>query len=117
MSHSRSRSGSITSHKFDLENGHPINELLAALELRSPEIVAPRDSWWWKYKEMLREPMAKFTGTMLFVIFGIGVDCSVVLSQDPAITSFARGDWLSIRMGWAIGYTGHGNLTQIPLEE
>ncbi|KAG5636311.1 hypothetical protein H0H81_008425, partial [Sphagnurus paluster] len=91
MSHSRSRSGSITSHKLDLENSHPVDELLTAPELRSPEVVAPRDNWWWKYKQMLREPMAEFTGTMLLVIFGAGADCSFLLSRDPAVSSVTRG--------------------------
>jgi aquaglyceroporin related protein len=52
---------------------------------------------------MIREPMAEFAGTAIFVLLGTGVDCSVVLSTDPAVSATQKGNWLSVNFGWAIG--------------
>jgi hypothetical protein len=39
----------------------------------------------------IREPAAEFLGTMIFVIFGTGVDCQVFLSIDPNVEAVPRG--------------------------
>jgi glycerol uptake facilitator-like aquaporin len=39
----------------------------------------------------IREPAAEFLGTMIFVIFGTGVNCSVFLSVDPNVEAVPRG--------------------------
>lgn len=40
---------------------------------------------------MLREPAAEFTGVMLLIIFGTGVDCQVVLSSNPSVAPSPKG--------------------------
>ena len=35
--------------------------------------------------------MAEFAGVAIFVMIGTGVDCSVVLSTDPAVASSPKG--------------------------
>jgi glycerol uptake facilitator-like aquaporin len=40
---------------------------------------------------MLREPFAEFAGVMILIIFGVGVDCQVVLTGDPTVSSGAKG--------------------------
>jgi len=54
-------------------------------------------------RQAMREPMAEFAGTAVFVMIGTGVDCSVVLSTDPAISSTPKGNFLSVNFGWALG--------------
>jgi glycerol uptake facilitator-like aquaporin len=36
-------------------------------------------------------PAAEFLGVMILIIFGNGVWCQVVLSQDPKVASFPHG--------------------------
>ncbi|KAF8639161.1 hypothetical protein AX17_001649 [Amanita inopinata Kibby_2008] len=60
-------------------------------------------NWWWKYRQIMRESAAEFLGVMILIIFGNGVDCQVVLSSNPNVTSSQRGSYLSINFGWAIG--------------
>ncbi|KAF9496527.1 aquaporin [Pleurotus eryngii] len=52
---------------------------------------------------MIREPAAEFIGTAILVVFGNGVNCQVVLSGVSGVASSAKGDYLSINLGWAIG--------------
>ncbi|KIK07148.1 hypothetical protein K443DRAFT_217541 [Laccaria amethystina LaAM-08-1] len=54
-------------------------------------------------RHAIRKPMAEFFGVALLIIFGAGSACQVVLSTNPNVTSFARGSFLSINFGWAIG--------------
>ncbi|GLB39785.1 putative MIP aquaporin (TC 1.A.8) family protein [Lyophyllum shimeji] len=77
-------------------------EILEAPELTT-DVAASDHTWWWKYKQLLREPIAEFTGVMILIIFGTGVDCQVVLSTNPGVASAAKGEYLSISFGWAIG--------------
>ncbi|KAJ2915753.1 hypothetical protein MD484_g4659, partial [Candolleomyces efflorescens] len=56
-----------------------------------------------KFLSYIREPMAEFFGVALLVIFGAGAGASVVLSSNPEVASSAKGDFLSINFGWAIG--------------
>ncbi|KAH7885247.1 major intrinsic protein superfamily membrane channel protein [Phlebopus sp. FC_14] len=58
---------------------------------------------WSRIREYIREPAAEFLGTMILVIFGCGGDCQVVLSSNPAVASSAKGEYLSLNIGWAIG--------------
>ncbi|KAI0789607.1 aquaporin [Abortiporus biennis] len=58
---------------------------------------------WARYREVLREPMAEFFGVMIMIIFGAGVDCQVVLSQNPQVASSPKGDYTSLSFGWAVG--------------
>ncbi|KAJ6610467.1 aquaporin-like protein [Mycena sp. CBHHK59/15] len=60
-------------------------------------------NWWWKYRQTIREAAAEFTGVMILIIFGTGVDCQVVLSSVTAVASSQKGSYLSINFGWAIG--------------
>ena len=43
------------------------------------------------FSEVIREPMAEFAGVAMFVMIGTGVDCSVVLSTNPAVASSPKG--------------------------
>ncbi|KAG2086311.1 major intrinsic protein superfamily membrane channel protein [Suillus cothurnatus] len=58
---------------------------------------------WSRIRYAIREPAAEFLGTMIFVIFGTGVNCSVFLSVDPNVEAVPRGDFLSLNFGWAAG--------------
>ncbi|KAF7422673.1 hypothetical protein PC9H_010829 [Pleurotus ostreatus] len=60
-------------------------------------------NWWAKYRDMIREPAAEFIGTAILIVFGNGVNCQVVLSGVSGVASSAKGDYLSINFGWAIG--------------
>uniref|UniRef100_A0A0W0EVC4 Putative aquaporin 4 n=1 Tax=Moniliophthora roreri TaxID=221103 RepID=A0A0W0EVC4_MONRR len=60
-------------------------------------------NWWWKYRQMIREAAAEFTGVMLLVIFGSGVNCQVGLSSNPGVAASPKGDYLSVSFGWAVG--------------
>jgi aquaglyceroporin related protein len=42
-------------------------------------------------------------GTMVLILFGNGVDCQVVLGGSSKVVSAAKGDYLSLNFGWAIG--------------
>jgi glycerol uptake facilitator-like aquaporin len=39
----------------------------------------------------IREPAAEFLGTMIFVIFGTGVNCQVFLSMNSNVEAVPRG--------------------------
>ncbi|KAK6997254.1 aquaporin-like protein [Favolaschia claudopus] len=54
-------------------------------------------------RDMLREPIAEFLGVAILVIFGCGVNCSVLLSSAPGISFYPKGDYLAGCFGWAIG--------------
>ncbi len=41
--------------------------------------------------QILREPAAEFAGTMLLVIFGIGVNCQAGLSANSGVASSPKG--------------------------
>ncbi|KIO03273.1 hypothetical protein M404DRAFT_627167 [Pisolithus tinctorius Marx 270] len=58
---------------------------------------------WSKIREYIREPAAEFLGTMILVIFGCGGNCQVVLSSSTAVTASAKGEFLSLNFGWAVG--------------
>jgi len=58
---------------------------------------------WCKIREHLREPAAEFFGIMFLIIFGVGGDLQVTLSSNPNVAPTAKGDFLSINFGWAIG--------------
>ncbi|KIK61295.1 hypothetical protein GYMLUDRAFT_579220 [Collybiopsis luxurians FD-317 M1] len=62
-----------------------------------------RPNWWWKYRQIIREVAAEFTGVMILIIFGTGVVNQVVLSSNPAIAPTPKGEYLSISFGWAVG--------------
>ncbi|KAK0440310.1 aquaporin-like protein [Armillaria borealis] len=62
--------------------------------------VQVEPNWWWKYRQILREPTAEFAGTMLLVIFGTGVNCQAGLSANPGVASSPKGDWASVCLGW-----------------
>ncbi|KAF8964775.1 aquaporin-like protein [Flammula alnicola] len=47
--------------------------------------------------------MAEFLAVAIFVIFGAGSDCQVVLSTDPNVVSSPKGEFISTNYGWAIG--------------
>jgi aquaglyceroporin related protein len=73
-------------------------------KLETQVMVDSRDpNRWWKYKQMIREPMAEFAGVVILILFGAGVQCQVVLSTNPAVAASPKGDYLSTAFGWAIG--------------
>ncbi|KAI0357465.1 aquaporin [Trametes cingulata] len=58
---------------------------------------------WSRIRYPLREYAAEFIGVMILIIFGAGVDCQVVLGGNTKVASAAKGDYLSINFGWAVG--------------
>jgi len=58
---------------------------------------------WSRLRYVIREPAAEFLGTMIFVIFGTGVNCQVFLSIDPNVEAVPRGTFLSLNLAWAAG--------------
>lgn len=58
---------------------------------------------WSRFRYAIREPAAEFLGTMIFVIFGTGVNCQVFLSMNSNVEAVPRGDFLSLNFGWAAG--------------
>ncbi|KIM43009.1 hypothetical protein M413DRAFT_443824 [Hebeloma cylindrosporum] len=58
---------------------------------------------WSRAREYLREPAAEFFGVLLFIVFGLGVNCQVSLGGNPLVASSAHGDFLSVNFGWAVG--------------
>lgn len=58
---------------------------------------------WSKIRELIKEPAAEFLGTMFLCIFGLGVQCQVVLATNPAVSSSPKGDYLQICFGFATG--------------
>ncbi|KAH9948893.1 aquaporin [Amylocystis lapponica] len=58
---------------------------------------------WSKIREVLREPAAEFFGTMVLILFGNGVDCQTVLSNNPMVSSRPTGGYLALNFGWAVG--------------
>ncbi|KAG5651793.1 hypothetical protein H0H81_007379 [Sphagnurus paluster] len=89
----------------DVEKNAQVEQTIMTAQMSSSEMsmVSDPPNWWWKYKQMLREPMAEFTGVMLLIIFGTGVDCQVVLSTNPDVASSHKGEFLSVNLGWALG--------------
>ncbi|KAF9450558.1 major intrinsic protein superfamily membrane channel protein [Macrolepiota fuliginosa MF-IS2] len=65
--------------------------------------LAQHPNWWSKYRMMIREPAAEFLGVAILIIFGNGVVCQTILSMNPAVAPFPRGDWLGLNFGWAVG--------------
>jgi len=43
------------------------------------------------YRQRIREPMAEFIGTAIFIIFGTGVNCQVALSSSKDVASSPKG--------------------------
>ncbi|KAK7059643.1 aquaporin-like protein [Favolaschia claudopus] len=56
-----------------------------------------------RIRDMLREPVAEFLGVAILVIFGAGVNCSILLSTVPGVSSSPKGDYLAGSFGWAVG--------------
>ncbi|KAF8892960.1 aquaporin-like protein [Infundibulicybe gibba] len=69
----------------------------------APTPTPVRRNWWWKYRQMIREPAAEFAGVMILIIFGAGVDCQVVLSANTGVAASQLGTYSSINFGWAVG--------------
>ena len=44
-----------------------------------------------KIRQTIREPMAELAGVAMFVLFGTGVDCQMVLSTNQGVASSPRG--------------------------
>ncbi|KAG1884999.1 major intrinsic protein superfamily membrane channel protein [Suillus subluteus] len=65
---------------------------------------------WSRIRYAIREPAAEFLGTMIFVIFGTGVNCQVFLSTNPNVEVVPRGDFLSLNFGWASGGISGGHI-------
>lgn len=67
------------------------------------EYLMKYPNWWSKYRLMIREAAAEFTGVALIIIFGNGVDCQAILSMNDGVAAFPRGNWLSLAFGWGVG--------------
>ncbi|CAA7268799.1 unnamed protein product [Cyclocybe aegerita] len=78
----------------------PISELPALASYFPPP---KKQTTWDKIRLAIREPVAEFAGVAVFIFFGTGVDCQVVLSTNPGVASSPKGDFLSVNFGWAIG--------------
>jgi len=104
MSRSSASIASVTARKGedDLQKGEDVQSVQPFRILSQIEDTSG-PNWWWKYKQMIREPAAEFFGVMILIIFGNGVDCQVVLSSNPGVASSQHGDYLSINFGWAVG--------------
>ncbi|KAJ8082056.1 hypothetical protein PM082_007902 [Marasmius tenuissimus] len=70
--------------------------------IQRQESLVPQN-WWWQYRLWIREAAAEFTGVMLLVIFGSGVNCQVGLSSNSGVSASPKGDYLSVSFGWAVG--------------
>ncbi|KAK0475624.1 major intrinsic protein superfamily membrane channel protein [Armillaria luteobubalina] len=90
MSHSTEKTRSSSASLGDTSSAEPVPMHDVQIE----------PNWWWKYREILREPAAEFAGTMLLVIFGTGVNCQAGLSANPGVASSPKGDWASVCLGW-----------------
>ena len=57
-----------------------------------------------KRSPLLGERSAEFLGTMILILFGVGVVAQVVTGGFPSATG-ATGDYISIAWGWGLGVT------------
>jgi len=77
--------------------------------IEAPEADADQDYYtrypngWAKFREKIREPAAEMLGTMILTLFGTAGNCQVVLGANPSVASSAKGDYLSLSIGWACG--------------
>jgi len=76
-------------------------EVSALPDARTGRRVRP--NWWWKYRQLIREVAAEFTGVMMLIVFGTGVVSQVTLSSDTSVAPTPKGEYLSISFGWAVG--------------
>ncbi|EAU82880.2 hypothetical protein CC1G_05502 [Coprinopsis cinerea okayama7 len=72
-------------------------------DLVDPKGASGNLSRWMRFRAAMREPMAEFLGTACLIIFGNGVNCQVVLSEDPGVAASPKGNYLSINVGWGVG--------------
>ncbi|KAJ3978615.1 putative aquaporin 4 [Lentinula detonsa] len=85
----------------DKKHFEPDELPMTATSVSTGRFVHP--NWWWKYRQIIREIAAEFTGVMILIIFGTGVVSQVVLSSNPAVAPTPKGEYLSISFGWAAG--------------
>ncbi|KAH9474742.1 Aquaglycerol porin AQY3 [Psilocybe cubensis] len=97
----QSPTSSITPTKPSGDDTPPANVELPTLASYFPPQKS--QSTMSRLRQFIREPMAEFFGVALFVIFGTGVDCQVVLSTNKGVAASPKGDFLSVNFGWAIG--------------
>ncbi|KAJ7885116.1 putative aquaporin 4 [Mycena olivaceomarginata] len=76
---------------------------MSTAHLRETSNDPSRQSTLHRYREMLREPFAEFLGVAIFIIFGAGVNCQVLLSSVSGVSSSPKGDYLAVSFGWAVG--------------
>jgi len=59
---------------------------------------------WSRFRSLLRQPLAEFLGTLLFVLFGLGGVCQVALSSSAAVSpGGSKRDYLFNYFGWGVG--------------
>ncbi|KAF5362485.1 hypothetical protein D9756_002715 [Leucocoprinus leucothites] len=51
-------------------------------------------------RSALSEYAGEFLGTMALCIIGIGVNCQVILSNNPLVAALPAGNWTSLSLGW-----------------
>ncbi|KAF5336628.1 hypothetical protein D9758_015934 [Tetrapyrgos nigripes] len=76
--------------------------LTAPVIIPALEALAPK-SRIYNTRQWLREPAAEFSGMMILIIFGAGVNCQVSLSNHKSVSASRQGDNTTIAMGWAAG--------------
>ncbi|KAI6146702.1 major intrinsic protein superfamily membrane channel protein [Pisolithus tinctorius] len=82
----------------------PINETAVIGVIPAGLTDSPKyPNGWSRIREYIREPAAEFLGTMILIIFGCGGNCQVVLSSNTAVSATAKGEYLSLNFGWAVG--------------
>jgi len=92
--------------KIDIESA---NHHGVELPQMSPVVTAVHEqdqqhpNMWSKIRHRIREPAAEFLGTMILVMFGLGVNCQVVLSSSTAVSASPKGSYDSAVLAWGVG--------------
>ncbi|KAI0344422.1 aquaporin [Trametopsis cervina] len=86
---------------YDFSPDHKRSSYFQEPAIPPGEIITKYPNRWSRPRELFREAMAEFIGTMVLIIFGCGVNCQVTLSGNIAVSPGGnRGEWISIVIGW-----------------
>jgi len=92
----------VASHPSDAQDTSHVPSRYPAAHQRGGEEPSHPNAWA-AFRHRIREPAAEFLGTMLLVMFGLGVNCQAVLSSSPAVASSPKGSWDTAVLGWGVG--------------
>ncbi|KAI0313686.1 aquaporin-like protein [Amylostereum chailletii] len=56
-----------------------------------------------RVRSAIRAPAGEALGSMILVLFGLSVQCQVMLSKNPGVAPAQAGEFLSIGFGWGTG--------------